>query len=263
MASPFLGAALVIKVEDEEDSGVSGLIPSDQELRDKFWKDVKRRVELKKRGLCASGSAQPPPPPPPPVQPPAPPPPAAHHRWAKRPATVPPPGFAGVRQPPLKQYQRRPPGQRAAAHPHPPAPTSANHRAPPAPLPAANAQRAPRHDPVRPPAPNTCRALVAPPPARAGPPPLQRRPKPPAKHPTAKKKKPTVACSFCGVVCMTAWHLEQHEKGRKHRNNVARLAGEMSVTCPVCDVHLSGALNVQQHYAGKQHIWRVKLSGGA
>ncbi|CAN6304788.1 unnamed protein product [Urochloa humidicola] len=94
MASPFPGAAPVIKVEDEERSGVSGLVPSEQELRDKFWKDVKRRVELKKRGLYASGSAQPPPPPPPPVQPPPlplpPPPPAppAHHPWTKRPATA-------------------------------------------------------------------------------------------------------------------------------------------------------------------------------
>jgi len=62
---------------------------------------------------------------------------------------------------------------------------------------------------------------------------------------------------------MTAWHLEQHEKGRKHRNKVAYLAGEMNVRCPVCDVHLSGELNVQQHFAGKQHIWRLKLNGGA
>ncbi|PUZ38537.1 hypothetical protein GQ55_9G205200 [Panicum hallii var. hallii] len=79
----------------------------------------------------------------------------------------------------------------------------------------------------------------------------------------AAKKKPTVPCAFCGVLCMTAWHLEQHEKGRKHRNKVAYLAGEMNVQCPVCDVHLSGALNVEQHFAGKQHIWRLKLKGGA
>ncbi|CAN6299017.1 unnamed protein product [Urochloa humidicola] len=269
MASPFPGAAPVIKVEDDEErSGVSGLVPSEQELRDKFWKDVKRRVELKKRGLYASGSAQPPPPPPPPVQPPPlplpPPPPAptAHHPWAKRPATAPPPGFVGVRQLPLKQYQRRSPGQRAPAQPHPPAPLSAHHRTLPGPPPAANAQRAPLHVPVPPAAPNACRALVAPTPARVGSPSLQRRPKPAPKHPAAKKK-PTVVCGFCGVVCMTAWHLEQHEKGRKHLNKVARLAGEMSVTCPVCDVHLSGALNVQQHYAGKQHIWRLNLNGGA
>ncbi|CAL4942463.1 unnamed protein product [Urochloa decumbens] len=262
MASPFPGTPM-IKVKDEENSGVSGLVPSDQELRNKFWKDVKRRVELRKRS--AFGSAQPPPPPPQPVQPPPPPsplplptpPPPAHHQWAKRPATVPPPGFAGVRQPPLKQYQRRPPGQRAPAQPQPPAPTSA----PRAPCPPpANAQRA-RHAPVPPSAPNACRAL-APPPAHAGPPPLQRRPKPPPKHPAAKKK-PTARCAFCGVVCMTAWHLEQHEKGRKHRNKVACLAGEMNVKCPVCDVHLSGALNVEQHYAGKHHVWRLKLSGGA
>ncbi|XP_039780582.1 formin-like protein 20 [Panicum virgatum] len=297
MASPFPATAGVIKVEDEENGGVSaGRVPSDQELRNKFWEAVKRGVELRKRDLCASGSAQLPPPPLPPpditelqvlqptnnysrihlhsfhlcykqhlhttdflyhvllcdapapqvVQPPPPPPPA-HHPWAKRPATAPPPGFAGVRQPPAKQYQRRPPGQRASA---------------------------PRQHP----APNACRALLAPPappPAHAAgpgaiaamPPPLQRRsappPKPPRHHPAAKKKKPTVPCAFCGVLCMTAWHLEQHEKGRKHRNKVAYLAGEMNVQCPVCDVHLSGELNVQQHFAGKQHIWRLKLNGGA
>ncbi|CAL4917266.1 unnamed protein product [Urochloa decumbens] len=259
MASPFSGTAPVIKVEDEDNSGVSSLVPSDQELRNKFWKDVKRRVKLRKRGLCTSGSAQPPPPPSQLVQPPPPPsplplptpPPPAHHQWAKRSATAPPPGFAGVRQPPLNQYQRSPPGQ-----PHPPAPTNA-HRAPCPP--PANAQRA-RHAPVPPPAPNACCAL-APRPVHAGGPPLQRRPKPPPKHPAAKKKKPTVPCGFCGVLCMTAWHLEQHEKGRKHRNKVARLAGEINVTCPVCDVHLSGALNVQQHYAGKLHIWRLKVNG--
>ncbi|CAN6323685.1 unnamed protein product [Urochloa humidicola] len=268
MASPFPGTTPVIKVEDEEDSGVSGLVPSDQELRNEFWKDVKRRVELRKRSLCASGSAQPPPPLPPPVQPPPlplplpPPPLSAHHPWpwAKRPATVAPPGFAGVRKPPLKQYQRRPPGQRA------PAPPTSARRAPGAP--PASAQRA-RHAPVPQPAPNACRAL-APPPAHAGPvvaatpPALQRRsaPKPPPRPHPAAKKKPTVACAFCGVLCMTAWHLKQHEKGRKHRNKVACLAGEMSVKCPVCDVYLSGALNVEQHYAGKQHIWRLKLKGG-
>ncbi|RLN19712.1 hypothetical protein C2845_PM02G11060 [Panicum miliaceum] len=240
MASPFPGTTAVIKVEDEENGGVSGgLVLSDQELRNKFWEDVKRRAELRKRGLCASGSAQPPPLPPPPVQPPPPPPPA-HHPWAKRPATVPPPGLAGVRQPPPKQYQRRPPGQRASVQPQHPAP-------------------------------NACRALAppAPPPAHAAgpgamPPPLHRRsapPKPP-RHPAAKKK-PTVPCAFCGVLCMTAWHLEQHEKWRKHRNKVAYLAGEMNVQCPVCDVRLSGALNVEQHFAGKQHIWRLKLKGGA
>ncbi|KAG2537360.1 hypothetical protein PVAP13_9NG261000 [Panicum virgatum] len=269
MASPFPAAAAVIKVDDEENRGVPGRVPSDQELRNKFWEEVRRRVELGKRGLSASGSAQPPPPLPPPVRhkhdpslppfqnkacefcitkscdaPPQvqPPPPPAHHPMAKRPATVPPPGLAGARQPPAKQYQRRPPGQRALARPQHPAP-------------------------------NACRALAlappAPPPAHAAgpgamPPPLQRRsapPKPP-RHPAAKKK-PTVPCAFCGVLCMTAWHLEQHEKGRKHRNRVAYLAGEMNVQCPVCDVHLSGALNVQQHFTGKQHIWRLKLNGGA
>jgi len=70
MASPFPATAGVIKVEDEENGGVSaGRVPSDQELRNKFREAVKRGVELRKRGLCASGSAQLPPPPlPPPVR---------------------------------------------------------------------------------------------------------------------------------------------------------------------------------------------------
>jgi len=85
---------------------------------------------------------------------------------------------------------------------------------------------------------------------------LQRRTtrKPP--HPAAKKK-PTVPCTFCGVLCMTAWHLKQHEQGRKHRNRVAYLAGEMNVRCSVCNVHLSSGLNVEQHNAGKQHLQRL------
>ncbi|CAD6205390.1 unnamed protein product [Miscanthus lutarioriparius] len=85
-------------------------------------------------------------------------------------------------------------------------------------------------------------------------------PKPP--HPAAKKK-PTVPCAFCGVLCMTAWHLKQHEQGRKHRNRVAYLAGEMNVRCKVCDVHLSSGLNVEQHNAGKEHLLRLKLNRGA
>ena len=91
---------------------------------------------------------------------------------------------------------------------------------------------------------------------------LQRRTtrKPP--HPAAKKK-PTVPCTFCGVLCMTAWNLKQHEQGRKHRNRVAYLAGEMNVRCKVCDVHLSSGLNVEQHSAGKQHRLRLKLNRGA
>ncbi|OEL18862.1 hypothetical protein BAE44_0020118 [Dichanthelium oligosanthes] len=262
MASLFLGTALdVIKVEDEESSGVSGgLVSSEQELMKKFWKDVKRRVELKKRGLlCASGSAQSPPLPHPPVRPPPPPspPPPAHHPWAKRPATVPPPGFASVRQPPVKQYQRRQPEQRAPAQPQRPAPNAHRTLGPP----PVNMQRA-RHPPQ--PAPNACRALApsTPAPVRAMPPPLQRRsaPKPP-KHPAAKKK-PTVLCAFCGVLCMTAWHLEQHEKGRRHRNKVACLAGEMNVQCQVCKVHLSGALNVAEIFS--DHTlgpwWRIGSS---
>jgi hypothetical protein len=95
------------------------------------------------------------------------------------------------------------------------------------------------------------------------PPPLQRRsaPRKPA-HPAAKKK-PTVPCGLCGVLCMTARHLKDHEKGRKHRNKAAFLAGEMNVRCPVCNVHLSSGLNVQQHLVGKQHLRQLKLNGGA
>ncbi|KAF8722658.1 hypothetical protein HU200_022310 [Digitaria exilis] len=265
MASPFLGTLAVIKVEDEENSGVADL--GDQELRNKFWEDVKRRVELKKRGSIATGSAQPPPPrppPPPPVQPPPPAPPAppTHHSSAKRPAILQPPVFVGVRQPPTKQYQRRPPGQRARPQPQQqPAPPTNAQRAPGPP--PVSAQRAPHAPVVTQPAPSACRALAPSGPGAMPPPPLQlvrSAPRPPPRHPAAKKK-PTVPCAFCGVLCMTAWHLKQHEKGRRHRNKVAYLAGEVNVRCPVCNVHLSGALNVQQHYAGKQHLWRLKHGG--
>jgi hypothetical protein len=68
---------------------------------------------------------------------------------------------------------------------------------------------------------------------------------------------PRVPCVFCGVLCMTEWHLKQHEQGRKHRNKMACLAGEMNVRCDVCNVHLSSGLNVEQHYAGKQHLRRL------
>ena len=43
------------------------------------------------------------------------------------------------------------------------------------------------------------------------------------------------------VLCMTAWHLKQHEQGRKHRNRVAYLAGEMNVRCKVCETCTSPA----------------------
>ncbi|XP_066322540.1 uncharacterized protein [Miscanthus floridulus] len=249
MAPPFPvpPGALVIKVEDERET--------DQELRDMFTKDVQRWLELKKRrGQQPSGSAQsqPPPAPPqaPPLPPPPPPPPAAQHPCAKRPALGPPPGFAGVRTPPLKQY---PPGPKAPAQPQQPAPPNA-HRAP---APAAlNAQRA-GHAPQ--PAPGAYGGATAAPPVHAGPsavPGLQRRTTPKPPHPAAKKK-PTVPCTFCGVLCMTAWHLKQHEQGRKHRNRLAYLAGEMNVRCSVCNVHLSSGLNVEQHNAGKQHLQRL------
>jgi len=61
---------------------------------------------------------------------------------------------------------------------------------------------------------------------------------------------------------MTAWHLKQHEQGRKHRNKAAHLSREMNVRCPVCNVHLSSGLNVEQHLTGKQHARRLMLNGG-
>lgn len=74
-------------------------------------------------------------------------------------------------------------------------------------------------------------------------------------------KKPPMACVVCGVRCMTASHLKQHEEGRKHRNKVAYAAGQMNVRCDVCDVPLISEVNVQEHYAGKQHLHRVFGSG--
>ncbi|KAF8776065.1 hypothetical protein HU200_003928 [Digitaria exilis] len=268
MASPFLGTLAVIKVEDEENSGVADL--GDQELRNKFWRtssvgSSSRRgarsplavPSRRRRGLLhphRSKTVQPPPP--------APPAPPTHHSSAKRPAILQPPVFVGVRQPPTKQYQRRPPGQRARPQPpQQPAPPTNAQRAPGPP--PVSAQRAPHAPVVTQPAPSACRALAPSGPGAMPPPPLQlvrSAPRPPPRHPAAKKK-PTVPCAFCGVLCMTAWHLKQHEKGRRHRNKVAYLAGEVNVRCPVCNVHLSGALNVQQHYAGKQHLWRLKHGG--
>lgn len=87
------------------------------------------------------------------------------------------------------------------------------------------------------------------------PPPEQQRRSAPTSKPG--RKRPTVPCVSCGVLCMTAWHLKQHEQGRKHRNKVAYLAGEMNVRCDVCNVHLCSGLNVGQHYAGKQHLRRI------
>lgn len=164
------------------------------------------------------------------------PPPPAHTARAKRLAAGPPPGFAGVRQPP---DQRAPPPPQHAPQPAPnlfglgPVHTSTS-------------------------------AVTLPPATNAVTPPLQSLQRRSAankpRHPAAKKK-PTVPCGLCGVRCMTAWHLKQHELGRKHRNKAAYLAGEVNVRCEVCNVHLSSGLNVEQHYAGKQHLRRLK--GGA
>ncbi|KAL6640914.1 hypothetical protein ACP70R_019095 [Stipagrostis hirtigluma subsp. patula] len=259
MAAPFQSTVPVIKIEDERNIAPISQVPCDQEqILDMFRKGVQRRLELRRKGQCASGSAQPapplpvqqapPPPPPPPPSPlplPPPPPAPAQHTWEKRPPAGPPPGLAGVRQPPQKQYQRRPPWQQQNAHRAPPPTPNAHHRSVPGPSGPA--------PPVNP-------SPGAAPPANAGGVlQLQLHARSSAgktRHPAARKK-PTVPCTVCGVLCMTAWHLKQHERGRRHRNKVAYLAGEMGVRCEVCNVHLSSKLNIEQHYAGKQHLLRL------
>ncbi|CAN6299018.1 unnamed protein product [Urochloa humidicola] len=226
----------VIKIEDEGNHAPFGQPSAKQELMNRFRNNV---------------------PPPPVHQPepqplPPPPSPALSTRAAKRLLSEPPPGFAGVRHPPLKSpYQTA----RVQTHHHVPQPPPPNvHRAPGSSLPPPPPPA--RHDAVvAVPLPATNNAVVN------VKPPLQRR-KPPPKHP-AVKKKPTVPCGLCGVLCMTARHLKDHEKGRKHRNKAAILAGEMNVMCPVCNVHFSFELNVEQNYAGKQHLRQLKLNGGA
>jgi hypothetical protein len=60
MASPpSPDTAAAIKEEDGEDSGVSSLISSDQELRNKFLHDVQRLVELRNRLRAPASGAQP------------------------------------------------------------------------------------------------------------------------------------------------------------------------------------------------------------
>ena len=81
-----------------------------------------------------------------------------------------------------------------------------------------------------------------------------------AAKPASAFKKPSVACDVCDVRCMTAFHLKQHEKGRKHQNRVAYAAGEMDVRCDVCNVPLLTKLNVKEHYAGKKHLQRASRS---
>ncbi|KAL6883753.1 hypothetical protein ACP4OV_011167 [Aristida adscensionis] len=246
----------VMKVEDEGNVAASGQIPWDEaQIMEMFRKGIgslRRKAQHQQCAASGSGPAQLPPPPPvqqapplppPPPRPPSLPPPPAQRTWAKRPAAGPPPGFAGVRQPPPKQYQRRPPWQQ------PPAPNA--HRSP-----------APSVGPA-PPANANLGGVPPPPPVNAGgTPQLEFHAGPVVvaartRHSAAARKKPTVPCSVCGVLCMTAWHLKQHEKGRKHQNKLAYRAGEMSVRCQVCNVHLSSQLNVQQHYSGKQHLRRL------
>jgi hypothetical protein len=136
--------------------------------------------------------------------------------------------------PPQMQYQpapaqAQPPLQRPRQNfPAPAAPTA--HRAPAGTLPPVNTSSKPRFHP------------------RA------------AAKPASAFKKPTVACDVCDVRCMTAFHLKQHEKGRKHQNKVGYAAGEMDVRCGVCDVPLLTKLNVKQHYAGKKHLLRASRS---
>ncbi|XP_066313860.1 uncharacterized protein [Miscanthus floridulus] len=152
------------------------------------------------------------------------------------------------------------------AQPQQPAPLNA-HPAPAPPPPMLNAQRVGQAPQPAAPGAHGAAATEVPPVHAASPSAvpglqLQQRTTPKPRHPAAKKK-PTVPCTFCGVLCVTAWNLKQHEQGRKHRNRVAYLAGEMNVRCKVCDVHLSSGLNVEQHNAGKQHRLRLKLNRGA
>ncbi|KAF8723152.1 hypothetical protein HU200_022308 [Digitaria exilis] len=178
-------------------------------------------------------------------QPLPPPPPLRRSTRAKRLLSGPPPGFSGVHQPPRKSpFQRAP--------------------APPQPQPAPNPHRAPGTSSLPPPV-HASHGALLPLPATDNTvkPPLQRRSAPRARRPRpGAKKRPTVPCELCGVLCMTAWHLKQHEQGRRHRNMAAQLAGDINVRCPVCNVHLSSGLNVEQHFAGKQHRRQLRIKGG-
>ncbi|KAM3402301.1 hypothetical protein ACQJBY_006299 [Aegilops geniculata] len=201
-----------------------------------------------------------------PVQNPASLPPAApaHRAGTKRQATWPPPGVSGVRQspqnqfqalaPPRQQYQEQQPQMQYVA-----APAQAQQpRAPPAQALPLQKQR---------PRPHAVPAAAANAAARTPPPQVTTSSKPPL-HPRspanpAAGNTPSIVCRVCGVPCMTAFNLRQHEEGRKHRNKVANAAGEVNVRCEMCDVVLSGKLNVQEHYAGKHHLHRVFASGAS
>ncbi|KAE8819004.1 zinc finger matrin-type protein 4-like [Hordeum vulgare] len=226
----------------------------------------------------------------------------AHRAGTKRQATWLPPGASGVRQLPQNQLQALAPPRQHPAAPalaqyqgqHPAAPALAQYQGQPAQM---EYEAAPVPVPVHPPQPPQMEHEAALVPVPVHPPPKQRprqhattpaapyaphapdaaarmpprqvntSSKPPL-HPRspanpAAGNKPSIVCRVCGVRCMTAFNLRQHEEGRRHRNNVANAAGEVNVRCEMCDVHLSGELNVQEHYAGKQHLHRVFVSGAS
>ncbi|XP_048552603.1 zinc finger matrin-type protein 3-like [Triticum urartu] len=174
----------------------------------------------------------------------------AHRAGTKRQATWPPPGVSGVRQPPQNQFQALAPPRQQYQERQPQMQYVA---APPAQALTLQKQRSRPH--------------ATPAAARTPPPQMTTSSKPPLhlRSPAnlAAGNTPSIVCRVCGVRCMTAFNLRQHEEGRKHRNKVANAAGEANVRCEMCDVVLSGKLNVQEHYAGKQHLHRVFSSGAS
>ncbi|KAI5016613.1 hypothetical protein ZWY2020_006464 [Hordeum vulgare] len=189
----------------------------------------------------------------------------AHRAGTKRQATWLPPGASGVRQLPQNQLQALAPPRQHPAAPalaqyqgqHPAAPALAQYQGQPAQM---EYEAAPVPVPVHPPQPPQMEHEAALVPVPVHPPPKQRprqhattpaapyaphapdaaarmpprqvntSSKPPL-HPRspanpAAGNKPSIVCRVCGVRCMTAFNLRQHEEGRRHRNNVANAAGE-------------------------------------
>lgn len=262
----------VVKARDHEgvDVARSCQVHSDQEedytatdiILDNAIERHKLRIRARRASRGADHQA-----PPPPVQNPAAP---AHRAGTKRQATWPPPAVSGVRQLPQNQFQALAPPRQ-----HPAAPALAQYQgqgqSPQMQYEAAPAQahpppkQRPRQHATPPAAPYAHHAPDAA--ARRPPPQVNTSTKSPL-HPRspanpAAGNKPSIVCRVCGVRCMTAFNLRQHEEGRKHRNKVANAAGEINVRCEMCDVLLSGKLNVQEHYAGKHHLHRAFVSGAS
>ncbi|XP_040383955.1 zinc finger protein 385A-like [Oryza brachyantha] len=234
MAAPMPGGA--VKEEDEgnmdssQSAGQAASLVGQEDFMDIFRNDKNLRELLVRVGRRASGTSAKPalPPPVQQQQPPPPPPPPAHGAWGKRPAAGPPPGFAGVRQPPQKHLP--PPPGRRAQH------AQAQHKQPPQPQPPPQPASAHHRSPSR------------------------RRVGAPDALAIRKTAAAAVFCGVCNVKCMTQYNLREHEAGKKHRDKVASIAGEKNVRCQVCDVLLASELNVTQHYAGRQHRHRLQLS---